>query len=103
MGELYTAAYIIAKIAQAASAIGFQANIGGCETAGMIISYLNEHPDRIPVFLEHGWLEAVGTDDPWAKGCLTWNRMGDGKIATPQDLRISKVVRDIANHNPSTP
>lgn len=86
----------IQRIAEAANAVGWQANIGGCDIAGVMVSFLAKHPERVGVFLRDGWLEAIGTDNPWAAGCLTFHRKLDGKITTPQDLRISKAVRDLA-------
>lgn len=93
----------IVHIAEAADAIAYQAGIGGTETAGMIISYLANNPDKINVFLKEGWIDAVGHDDPWSSGCLTWHRKGDGKIVSPQERRISQTVRDIVKsaENPS--
>jgi len=85
---------LIQHIAQTASTISAHANIGACELAGAMVSFLAEHPDRITIFLRDGWFEAVGDNDPWANGCLTFHRK-DGKVTTPQDLRISRTVRDM--------
>lgn len=87
---------VIQRIAQAANTISAHAAIGGCETAGVMISFLAAHPDRIEAFFRDGWLEAVGDNDPWATGCLTFHRKLDGRVTTPQDLRISKTVRDLS-------
>lgn len=84
----------IAKIAQMAQAVGFQAGIGAVETAWAIVSYLAAHPDKVDQFFRDGMIDTIGDDDMWANGCLTFHRK-DGKVVTPQDLRISRTVRDL--------
>lgn len=87
----------IKRIADVAEAVAWQAGVGGCETAGAIISYLAEHPDQVADFMEHGssFLLEIDARKLHATGRLTWHR-GDGKVVTPQDLRISLTVRDLA-------
>lgn len=86
---------VIPNLAIEAHRIAFHAGVGGCETAGMIISFLAANPDRIDTFLEHGWLEAVGHRDPWADGCLTFYRR-DGVIGTPNDLKVARMAKALA-------
>jgi hypothetical protein len=93
-----TAAETIKRIADAAAAIGWQANVGACETAGAIISYLAAHPEKIDQFFADGLVTTLGDDDMWSSGCLTFHRK-DGKVVTPKDLRISRQVRDLTKPN----
>lgn len=85
---------VIRKIAEVASAIAWQAGIGGMETAGMLVSALAAHPEKIAGFLS-GELVAVDDDallQP-AMGCLTWHAQ-NGKIVSPSDMRAIKKQRD---------
>lgn len=88
----------IKRIADVAEAIAFQAGIGGCEMAGAIVSYLAEHPDDVDRFIEGGseFMLEIDARQLHSQGRLTWYRAGDGKIVTPQELRISLIVRDLA-------
>lgn len=88
----------IKKIADVAEHIGRCAGVGGCETAGAIVSYLAKHPDQVADFMEYGpdFLIDTAPADLWANGRLTFHRKLDGKVTTPQDLRIAKTVRDLA-------
>lgn len=84
---------IIANIADAANNIAFQAGVGGCETAGAIVSYLGAHPEKVETFFRDGWISALGDDhDPWADGCLTFQSI-NGEITTPEKLRASKAAK----------
>lgn len=84
----------IRRIADVAEAVAFQAGVGGVETAGAIISYLSAHPELTGEFMAEGIMALPA--DLWSQGRLTFHRKGDGKVVTPQDLRISQTVRDIA-------
>lgn len=71
----------IERIAAAARAIGFQAGVGGMETAGSIVSFLAANPQHIDSFM------AGGSVLDWAPnwhnaGCLTWHG-ADGRIHQP--------------------
>lgn len=86
----------VKRIAEIAEAVAYLSGVGGCETAGAIISYFATHPERVDQLLAEGLVSALGEDgDMWGGGCLTFHRK-DGKVVTPQDLRISRQVRDIA-------
>lgn len=91
----------VRELALASDTFAGMAGVGGVETAGGLISYLAANPEKIDLFMRHGihgLMDAApgGPRDFHAKGCLTWHRMGDGKVTTPQDLRIGLIVRDLA-------
>lgn len=87
-------------VAEASNTFAGLAGVGGVETAGSLISYLAANPGKIDLFMQEG-ISALMDDAPGgprdlhAKGCLTWHRK-DGKVTTPQDLRIGLIVRDLA-------
>lgn len=88
---------VILRIAQAAETIGWQAGVGGCETAGAIISYLSANPDRIDTFLHDGLLDALDTPggdprDMHLNGRLTWHSMS-GDVVSPEYMRARKEGR----------
>lgn len=73
---------VIARIAQAAEAIGFQAGVGERETAGAIVSYLATSPDEIAPFVD-GNLSPVDFAGDWISGgCLSWHA-ADGRVVRP--------------------
>ena len=81
-------AAFIRKVALAAEAIGFQAGVGGMETAGGIISYLAAHPEHIAAFNKNGSVFDLPND--WIiDGCRTW-MAADGKIWHPDDARAAR-------------
>lgn len=90
---MMTPAETIRKIAEIAEAVGRQAGVPGCETAGAIVSYLADHPEDVQKFFDGGILELPM--DLWAQGRLTFYKK-DGSIGTPQEARIGRVVRDLA-------
>jgi hypothetical protein len=78
---------VIRKIAEVAAAFAAQAGVGGMETAGMLISGLATHPEKIAAFLS-GELNIVDDDlllQP-AQGCLTRHAQ-NGKIMSPAERR----------------
>lgn len=89
----------IMKIAQVAEAVGWRAGVGGCETAGAIISYLSANPDRIEAFMQDGLLDALAPGgeprDMHLNGRLTWHRM-NGDVVAPADMRAAKASKDAA-------
>lgn len=83
---------VIARIAEVAEAIGWQANVGAMETAGSIVSYLARFPDQIEPFLSG---ESSPMDWPrgWhTLGSLTWHGQ-DGKIHRPEDVRRHVLIK----------
>lgn len=98
MSEEETARSVIACIAQAAQQIGWQAGVGGMETAGSIVSYLARNPDKIAAFLAGdsvldwpiGWHE---------QGCLSWHGT-DGKIHEPETIRQRRIIKKMEGTKP---
>lgn len=90
--DMTDATAVIQRIADIAEAFAEQAGVGGTETAGLIISYLAEHPRdvepclRFGTFeLPHGWPEF---------GRLTW--LGaNGKIVRPEVARRARVIKNL--------
>lgn len=96
-----TARAVIERIAKVAEGIGFHAGVGGCETAGAIVSFLAANPDRIAVFLEDGFLDALEMPnghprDMHLNGCLTWHRR-DGRVVSPAEARAARDARTTEN------
>lgn len=90
---------MVREIAVASDMMADMAGVGGVETAGAVISYIANHPEKIDLFMARGVAGLMddapgGPRDLHAHGCLTWHRK-DGKVTTPQDLRISLTVRDM--------
>lgn len=85
---------VIKRIAEAAQAVAFQAGVGGMETAGMFVSVLAAHPEKVAGFLD-GSLSIV--DDGHLLnahcGCLSWHAT-NGQIVTPADYRNAMGRRD---------
>lgn len=74
----------IARLVNVSRAIGFQAGVGGRETAGAIASYLATSPDEIAPFMD-GELSPLDFKGDWMRGgCLTWHG-GNGKVVSPED------------------
>lgn len=85
---------VIAKIAQAAQAIGWQAGVGAMETAGSIVSYLAAHPEQIEPFLTDK-VSPIDWPIGWhTHGCLTWHGM-DGKIYSPEFARRCETIKKL--------
>lgn len=91
----------VQKIATDSDRMAAMAGVGGVETAGSVISYLAANPKKIDLYMRDN-ISGLMDDAPGgprgfhAHGCLTWHRKDDGKVTTPQDLRISMTVRDLA-------
>lgn len=86
-------------VAEVSHAVGFQAGVGGRETAGAIISYLAQHPDKLDAFMKDG---VFGWDtDEWVTGgCLTW-QANDGKVWHPADARAARAAKEESGVQPS--
>lgn len=85
MGEVEA----IKKIAEVASAVGFQAGVPAADVAGQLVSFLYANPEHVERFMREGTeLFVDGTIQPeW--GSLTY-RAGNGEILSPADLRDRK-------------
>lgn len=77
----------IGHVAKVSHALGWQAGVGGRETAGAIISYLAQHPEKLDAFMQDG---VFGWGDEWITGgCLTYHA-ADGKVWHPADARDAR-------------
>lgn len=99
--HLPNAVYVVRRIAEVAEAVGNQAGVGGMETAGMIISYLYEHPDMVERFLREGTGMMIEGDIMPENGCLTFHRRIDGRVTTPQELRAAIMVKNMERGRPA--
>lgn len=91
---ILTPEQVIRKIAEVAAAIGWQAGVGGMETAGALVSVLAAHPEKIAAFLT-GELSVVD-DDALLRpemGCLTWHAQS-GKVMAPATARAARQMHD---------
>ncbi|WP_331373825.1 Lar family restriction alleviation protein [Sinorhizobium chiapasense] len=80
---------VVEKIAQIASAVGFQANEPAMELAGQIVSVLAANPEHIDRFMREGTgLFLDGTLNP-ENGSLTYRAI-NGSILSPAVLRQQK-------------
>ena len=88
-------AAIITKIARISEVIGWQAGVGGMETAGALVSYLARFPEKIPAFMADDFSVVSDLPTDWLRwGCLTWYSQ-DGRIIDPQWARQAMVIRDM--------
>ncbi|WP_294355849.1 hypothetical protein [uncultured Sphingomonas sp.] len=102
MNDLYgidfaQAELVIARIAEIATAVGWQAGVGGMETAGSIVSYLAKHPRDIEPCLRFGVMELPA--DWHERGALTWHRQ-DGKVVSPEWVRRARTIKQLAEPKP---
>lgn len=80
---------LIAKIAQVAAAVGFQAGVPALDIAGQMVSILAANPEHIDRFMVEGTeLFLDGTFD-YENGSLTYRAM-NGAILSPSVLREKK-------------
>lgn len=90
--DMAQAELVIARIAEIAAAFGQQANVGGMETAGGLISYLAKHPRDIEPLLKFGVMELPM--DWLERGDLTWHAR-NGKVTRPEHARRARVIRKL--------
>ncbi|KQM37983.1 hypothetical protein [Sphingomonas sp. Leaf10] len=75
------------RLIECSVAIGWQAGVGGRETAGAIVSYLAVHPERLQSFIDCNE-NPFDWGEEWIKGgVLTWQTK-DGRIIDPADLPL---------------
>ena len=85
----------IAKIAETAEAVGWQAGVGASETAGWIISVLARYPEHTEGFMTQGYFYLVDQGlTGHEHGCLTFHRK-DGTVTTPSELHAAREVQKI--------
>jgi len=87
---------VLSLIAERASAMAWQAGVGGMETAGALVSYLVRFPRDIRPFINGGIFELA--DDWFLRGSLTWTGKG-GKVHKPDDVRLRKIVNKMKPTN----
>jgi hypothetical protein len=86
-----TAAAIVARIAQCAADLGWQAGEPAVELAGQMISVLAANPEQIERFMTDGgelWIDGTFNGE---NGSLTYRTM-DGRILSPSDYRKLKGI-----------
>lgn len=89
----------ISQIARSAEVFAAQANVGGMETAGGIVSFLARNPEWTGAFFKRGSLFDL-PDDWIERGCLTWHAQ-NGKIVHPDYARRARIVSKLAKQEPS--
>lgn len=92
---------VVLRIADVSEAVGWQAGVGGMETAGMIVSALSERPELVERFLAEGTGLMLEGEIMPEKGRLTFHRSSDGKVTTPQELRAAIVVKNMERGKPA--
>lgn len=85
----HSAADVVSKIAQVATAVGFQANEPAMEMAGQIVSVLAANPEHIDRFMAEGSELFLDGTFNHENGSLTYRAM-DGSILSPSVLREKK-------------
>lgn len=80
---------LIAKIAQVANAVGWQANEPAMEIAGMIVSSLAANPEHIARFMAEGTKLLLDGTISFENGALTYRAI-NGSILSPSYLRRHK-------------
>lgn len=82
---------VILRLAELTEAFAWQAGVGGMETAGSMVSYLAEHPEKIGPFLS-GRDSMIDWPIGWhEQGRLTWHAQ-NGKIISPEFARRQRVI-----------
>jgi hypothetical protein len=85
---------VIKRIAETSQAIGWQAGVGGMETAGSIVSFLAKHPERTEAFMS-GSESVMDWPRNWhCEGVLTWHG-SDGNVHSPEDVRRHRLIKDM--------
>ena len=77
---------IISRIADVASAVGFQAGEPAMEFAGQIVSVLAANPEHIDRFMTEGAELFIDGTLKVENGCLNYRAI-NGSIVSPSDLR----------------
>lgn len=81
-----SAKQIIDRIAEVATAVGFQAGEGAMEIAGQIVSALHANPELIERFMAEGDELFIDGSLDTARGSLTYRAI-NGAIVSPATLR----------------
>ncbi|GAM06311.1 hypothetical protein [Novosphingobium sp. MBES04] len=82
----------IELLAQRSDAFASMAGVGGMETAGHLISYLDENPKDLEPWLNGGFSELP---DNWIeRGSLTHHAL-NGKIVHPRQARHARIIKSL--------
>lgn len=92
MAARFSAEEFIDRLADVADRFGDAASVGAMETAGLVLSFLAEHPDWLGAFMKGG-IDGI-PDDFHLQGRLTWHAQ-NGKIVSPAYARRARTVRDL--------
>ncbi|WP_420014222.1 hypothetical protein [Tateyamaria sp.] len=91
---IMTPEQVIARLAEGAAQMASNAEIGGCEIAGMFVSVLHANPELIPAFLDSPVATCVdGGRFSWEYGSLSWCSKS-GRTVTPAELRRHLDIQD---------
>lgn len=85
-------AEFITLLAERADTFGAMAGVGGMETAGGLISYLDEHPKDLEPWLNGGFMELP--HDWVIRGSLTYHAQ-NGKVTHPQTARHARIINSL--------
>ncbi|MES2752783.1 MAG: hypothetical protein V4661_15550 [Pseudomonadota bacterium] len=88
-----SAAEFIERLADVSESFGRNAGVGAMETAGLIVSFLDEHPDWLGAFMKDGW--AGLPHDFNERGSLTWMAV-NGNVTHPRTARYARIVKKMA-------
>lgn len=89
LAQAVEAPKVVQCIAEVAAAVGWQANVGASETAGLIVSVLAANPEQIGRFMEEGSELFIDGTMRAENGCLS-HRAINGQIVEPTKLREIK-------------
>lgn len=92
MAENMTPEDVIKRLAEAAQVVALQSGAGAMETAGMFVSVLAAHPEKVEPFLA-GELDII-TDPHMLRteaGCLSW-RARNGRVVTPAEFHAARAA-----------
>lgn len=93
--ETISAADFLAKVIQTAHAVGWQAGVGGMETAGALVSYLGRFPEKLPAFMSDDFSVVSDLPSDWLRqGCLTWHAR-DGGVVSPEWVRRQIAIKEM--------
>lgn len=82
----------INRVAEVATAVGWQAGVGAMELAGQIISCLHANPEHLERFMKEGSGLFIDRTFTFENGSLTYMAIS-GQVLSPADLRATKGER----------
>lgn len=87
-----TALEFLNKVAEVSNAIGWQAGVGGVETAGQIVSCLYANPSALDRFMIEGGELILDGTIAMENGSLSWHA-SDGRVVSPTEYRARRGVQ----------